>query len=215
MSEAVTITLALDSAPLQRAFQELAARVESLYRSQLLDEKLSGQLRDLGAGVGVEKMFKTVTVPASGAYGLALQLQPSDELMGLIAELAIKQLKGRERLLEECSDTGCAAAVLRLPFEMNARTHLCACGAAFLKQGVLPPACKSPARAQAWLDLQTHTGHQSTQSLGDQPCQSAPPGSIRESCPDKAPSACQSHSQVSLASSVGEGADQATTGAQP
>jgi hypothetical protein len=162
MSDAVTITLALDSAPLQRAFQELAARVESLYRSQLLDEKLSGQLRDLGAGVGVEKMFKTVTVPASGAYGLALQLQPSDELLGLIATLGA--LQGNADVVHEdkastaapswhqdCTADTCAKLIKRAPYQRQPREYDCACGAIAFFDGSIPPWCANRPRAEDWL----------------------------------------------------------------
>jgi hypothetical protein len=162
MSTAVTITLGLDSAPLQCAFQELAARFESLYRSELLDEQLRRHLGDLGAGIGVEKMFKTVTVPASGAYGLALQLQPSDELLSLIATLRALERKGdvvhedkastaTPPWYQECTAETCAKLIKRAPYTREPKEYDCYCGAVAFFEGTIPLQCANRPRAEAWL----------------------------------------------------------------
>ncbi len=82
------------SESIKATFADLALLLDTLARDGRLEESLNCKLRDLRNGVGVNKLWKIVTVPASGTDRLALEVQPSDELLSLIATLRALQGDG-------------------------------------------------------------------------------------------------------------------------
>lgn len=168
----------------------------------------------------------TTPFDANGYAGLSFVLHPSGDILRLnldrgsafsLSETIADALRGVGQPPAEaapcCTAESCIPAWVRMPYARQMEEVTCSCAATLMKEGALPPTCKSPARVQAWLASQTPPARLTSTHPGCPPPRATPCDATRGSSPHRDPSSDQTHCQSSSRTPFAVETNNATTAA--